>query len=115
MFDLEFYETASGKSPVADFITDLPPKMQAKVFREFDLLEEFGNQLRMPHSREMGDDLYELRIKFSSDTVRVFYFFFIRGKIILTNGFIKKSEETPTEEKQRALRYKRDYERRHPR
>lgn len=44
----------------------------------------------------------------------VFYFFRKGNKIILTNGFIKKTAATPKAELERAKRYKADYERRYP-
>jgi phage-related protein len=41
------------------------------------------------------------------------YFFFIGEKIVLTNGFVKKSQKTPRAEKELAKKYKADYERRY--
>ena len=40
------------------------------------------------------------------------YFFIVGKKAILTNGFIKKTQKTPREEKELAKKYKADYERR---
>ena len=53
-----------------------------------------------------------MRISASRDEARIFYFFLIENKIILTNGFIKKTQKTPRKEINRALEYKADYERR---
>ena len=78
------------------------------------LLEEFGNQLREPFSKPIGDGIFELRIKFSSDITRIFYFFVVDNRIILTNGFVKKTPKTPKEEIELARKYKKDYERRNP-
>ncbi len=39
--------------------------------------------------------LYELRIKFSNDIARIFYFTYYNQEIILLNGFIKKTMKTP--------------------
>ena len=72
--------------------------MQAKVFRAFLLLEEFGNQLSAPYSKYIEDGIYELRIKHGSDTVRIFYYFNYGERIVLTNGFVKKTQKTPREE-----------------
>jgi len=38
--------------------------------------------------------------------------FFVGKRIIVTNGFIKKKDDLPPEEKKRALKYQRDYEER---
>ena len=44
--------------------------------------------------------------------MRFLFFFFVGKRIIVTNGFIKKQDELPPEEKKRALRYQEDYEER---
>jgi len=54
----------------------------------------------------------ELRIQVSGDAARIFYFFFIDQTIVLVDGFIKKTQKTPSGELEKALRYKTDYERR---
>ena len=75
---VKLYEKADGKVPVLDFILNLNPKQQAKIYREIDLLEKFGNELHYPHvdtikgKKYIG--LWELRIKFASGIFRIFYF-----------------------------------------
>ena len=54
--------------------------------------------------------MFELRIKFASDISRIFYFFVVDNRIILTNGFIKKTSKTPKSEIELARKYKEDYE-----
>lgn len=41
---------------------------------------------------------------------RFLCFFFIGGKIIITNAFHKKTDKLPAGEKETALKYKKDYE-----
>lgn len=112
VFDIEFYRLENGKAPVEEFLDSLNPKMRNKAVRGLELLEEFGNTLREPNSKAMSDGLFELRIKFSSDITRIFYFFYINKKIVLTNGFVKKTQQTPPAEIELARKYKADYERR---
>lgn len=90
MFDVSYYTLPNGRKPVKDFIDSLTPKMQVKAMASIEILEEFGNQLREPYSKPMGDGIFELRIQFASDISHIFYFFFVGNRIILTNGFIKK-------------------------
>ena len=71
-----------------------------------------GSLLREPESKYVRDGIFELRIVFSNDTARVFYFFFKEKRIIVTNGFIKKTRKLPVREIERAIRYKADYEER---
>lgn len=110
MFDVEFYRLPNGKAPVEEFLDSLNVKMRNKALNSLVLLEEFGNTLREPHSKPIGDGIFELRIKFASDITRIFYFFYVGNKIVLTNGFIKKTQKTPPAEKELAKKYKEDYE-----
>ena len=66
--------------------------MKAKILRTIDLLERYGSFLPLPHSKQLtGYDLYELRVKIASDTVRLFYFH-DKGKIfVITSGYVKKT------------------------
>ena len=112
MYEVEFYKTERGNAPVEDFIRGLESKMQAKAIMAIEILAEFGNRLREPYSKFIEDGIFELRIKFSSDISRIFYFFWVDNKIILTNGFVKKSQKTPRTEIDLAKKYKKDYERR---
>ena len=112
LFDVDFYRLPNGKAPVEEFLDSLNVKMRNKALDSILLLEEFGNNLREPHSKAMGDGLFELRIKFSNDISRIFYFFCVGNKIILTNGFIKKTNKTPVSELNLAKKYKFDYEQR---
>ncbi len=113
MFDIEFYTLPDGRKPVEEFLDSLPIKMRIKAIDSLDLLEQYGNQLRMPYSKALNDGLFELRIKFSSDISRIFYFFYVGNKIVVTNGFVKKTQKTPQAELVKAQKYKKDYERRH--
>ena len=56
--------------------------------------------------------LYELRIKFSSDIARIFYFTYHNNKFVLLHGFVKKTMKTPENEIKRARKYMEDYKRR---
>lgn len=113
MFDVDFYQLPDGEKPVETFLNSLDKKMRAKALYGISILEEFGNTLREPHSKPIGDGLFELRIKFASDITRILYFFVVNNKIILTNGFVKKTAKTPKSEIELARKYKADYERRH--
>ena len=83
--------------------------MQAKIFRNLELLESRGNELREPYSKHLEDGIFEIRNKVSSDITRILYFFVIAQKIILTNGFVKKTQKTPKSEIELAKKYRNDY------
>lgn len=103
-----FYFTAdSGDSPVETFIDSLDYKTQRKFFFKVGLLEEFGPKLPYPHSRYIGDDIFELRFEGIEGAIRVLYFCFYKDEVIFTNGFIKKSNKTPKKERELAIERKR--------
>lgn len=95
-WEIEYYKTRSGQEVVKDFIDNLQENAQAKLARQLDLLEEYGNQLGMPHAKALGGGLMELRVrgKRGSQEVRVFYVFVVRKRIYLLHGFVKKSQAT---------------------
>jgi len=71
-WEIIFYKTPDGHPVVQNFIDDLPEIPRTKLVRKIDLLEEYGTQLGMPHSRPMGGGLLELRVHGKQD-VRVLY------------------------------------------
>ena len=77
MFEIEFYQLPNGTKPAVEFLDSLDTKMRAKALHSLSILEEFGNQLREPYSKQLEDGLFELRIKFASDISRLFYFWSI--------------------------------------
>ena len=108
-YEIEFYDKADGSEPAKEFILSLDKKMQAKVLRTVVLLCEEGPFLREPYSKALDDGIFEIRTKFGSDITRVLYFFVVGKKVILTNGFIKKTQKTPTSEITLAKQYRADY------
>ena len=113
MYEIILYDTEDGKCPMQELLDSLEPKLLAKTLRSIDLLEKNGPLLREPYSKSLEDGIFELRTKQGSNITRVLYFFFIGKKVILTNGFVKKSQKTLKAEKELAKKYKADYERRY--
>ncbi len=112
MFEVEFYARQGGTKPVQEFLDSLETKMRVKALNSLILLEQSGIELREPYSKPIENGIFELRIQFAGDISRIFYFFYTGKKIILTNGFIKKTQKTPHREIELAMKYKADYERR---
>ena len=100
------YIKLGNKTPVRSFVDSLDIRSQRKFFFVKDLLEEFGRKLPYPHSKYIGDDIYELRFNGVEGTVRILYFFDCNNAI-LTTGFIKKSNRTPKREKELAIKRRR--------
>lgn len=111
-FEVEFYEKADGVQPAREFLLSLDVKMRAKMAHTIKILEENGYELREPYSKHIGEGIFELRAKVGSDISRVLYFFYVGQKVVLTNGFIKKTRRTPPGEIDKARKYRADYLRR---
>jgi len=97
-FNVEYYEKPDGSFPAEEFILAQNLKMQAKLFKMLELLEEKGNELREPYSKFLEDGIFEIRAIQGSNITRVLYFFVAGKKIILTHGFVKKTQNTPPSE-----------------
>lgn len=111
-FTVEFYTSASGKTPVQEFIDSQDMRMQARILRGIDRLRVEGNQLRMPYSKALSDGMFELRVQCEGNAARVFYFFVVGMRIVMTNGFMKKTQKTPQAEIEKACSYRDEYMRR---
>ena len=108
-FTIEFYERENGDIPVEEFLNSLDKKMSAKILGIMGILQEKGNLLREPYSKHLDDGIFEIRGKVGTDISRVLYFFYYEGKIIFTNGFIKKAQKTPKSEIEKAKTYRSNY------
>ena len=110
--DVDFYELPDGTEPVREFLNSLDIKMRAKMYREIDLLVINGPELREPHSKHLEDGIFELRAIQGSNISRALFFFYVEGRIVITHGFIKKTQKTPRAQIELAKKYRADFLRR---
>ena len=108
-YSVEFYTKPDGTKPVAEFIMGLTDKLKAKTLRSIQLLQEVGPLLREPDSKSLGNGIFELRVQQKNDAARILYFFFDEKRIILTNGFVKKTQKTPPDEIEKAKKYRAEF------
>ncbi len=94
-----------------EFFVKQSKKVQAKIVWTFDLIEELEKvpETYIKHL-ENTDALYEIRVQQGSDIFRIFCFFDRGQLIVLANGFQKKTQKTPKQEIEKALKIKREYE-----
>ena len=95
-WEIIFFESLRGEMFVEEFIKSLTRATISKVTHEISLLELHGWLLRMPYSKKLTQDLYELRIR-GKEEVRIIYGF-KRNKIYMLHGFKKKTQQTPIKE-----------------
>jgi len=81
---------------VEKFIFGLEKIVLAKTLRTIDLLEHFGPELGMPHSKKIRGQLFELRVR-GRQEVRLLYVFH-KNSITILSGFIKKQQRIPLRE-----------------
>jgi phage-related protein len=108
-YKVEFYNKPDGSKPAEEFLLSLDEKMRTKMLKASAMLRTNGSELREPYSKPLGSHIFELRAQVGSDITRILYFFVVGRKAILTNGFTKKTQETPRAEIERAKIYRKDY------
>ena len=67
----------------------------------------------MPHTRSMGEGLFELRLKAAEGIARIFYCTMVGKKIVVLHQFIKKTDKTPPRELETARRRMREIKNAH--
>ena len=109
-FTIEFYETSSGRCPVRDFLDELKESDPGDFAAVMAGLAKLRNREyhRPPLSKNIGDDLFELRHVGKLNT-RLLYFFMKGRRIVLLHGIRKKTRALPSRDRQVALRRKRDW------
>lgn len=103
-------EVIAYKNYFEEFLLEQPGKVQDKIFKIIEAIETLervpSNYLK---SMEGTNGLYEARIQLASNIWRVFCFFDNGKLVILLNGFQKKTQKTPKNEIEKALRLMNQY------
>jgi len=96
-FDLEFLDSLAGKQA-------------QKVLWVLQLIEEL-EVIPRQYFKKLADSegIWEVRIQFGNDVFRLLGFFDGGTLLILTNGFAKKTQKTPSQEIALAVRRKEEY------
>lgn len=94
-----------------EFFDKQRPKVKEKIVWTIELLEDMEkiSENYLKHI-ENTDGLYEIRVQQGSDIFRIFCFFDRGQLVVLANGFQKKTQKTPKNEIERALKIKQEYE-----
>jgi phage-related protein len=114
-FTVEFYETDTGKCPVAEFLDALKesnPDDFAAVMAGLAKLRS-RNYHRPPLSKPIGDEIFELRHVGKLNT-RILYFFMKGKRIISAHGIRNKAKKIASRDRKIALERKRDWLMRNP-
>jgi phage-related protein len=104
-FTLEWYYDNNGKSVVYDYFCKSTEELQDKFFVLSKKMGDFGKIYDIRKFRNEGDGIYA----FKPQPDRYLSFFTDNKKIIVTNGFRKKTEKLPKNEKELAMKYRQNY------
>lgn len=96
-FTIEFFNAA-----VRADIDAWPPGVQASFVRIAEMMVEHGPNLGMPYTKAFGEGLFEIRARGAEGIGRAFYCALVGRRIVILHGFIKKSQETPARELDKA-------------
>ena len=86
-----YFIDEDGCKPVKEFIDSLTEKEQAKVYAYISELKNQGNNLRRPMADYLRDGIYELRPRDN----RIFYFFYLRDRVVLVHAIKKHVKKIP--------------------
>ena len=101
-FDIRFYQETSGKEPALEWIEEFNEKEQKIIGHDIKTIQ-YSWPLTMPLVKALGGGLMEIRIKLKDRQLRIF-FTLHDGAIILLHGFVKKTQKTPNNEMEIALK-----------
>ena len=107
-YTVEWYYDEKGKSASLEYFEKLTNERKRKVLQLFRLMGNMGKIRNEQKFRFEGDKIFAFKPK----PDRFLCFFFTGSKVVVTNAFEKKTKKLPSAEKERALRFKRDYEER---
>jgi len=79
-------------------IESWPADILADYARIAELLMGHGPNLRLPHSRAVGEGLFELMPRGKAGIGRAFYCFLMGRRAVVLHAFVKKSQQTPDPE-----------------
>ena len=104
-FEVEYFHPR-----VLSEIEGWPVDVLADYARLVELLIEYGPSLRLPHSRALGEGLFELRPRGRSGIGRAFYCFVLGRRVVVLHAFIKKTQQTPDRELKLARKRQKELE-----
>ena len=97
---VKFYVTASGRSPVEEFIDSLSADAKLEIADAISRLES-DSSLTMPLSRNLSNlhrGLHELKLRDRGGQIRIIYYVKKAEAIYLIHGFRKKTQQMPQNE-----------------
>lgn len=96
-WEVIYYETADGDSPVRDFLDNLPKAHRAKLFALITLLRDRGPALGFPYTSQVEGRIRELRTHYGRRLYRILYAMNSERRVVLLEAFEKDTAKVPPE------------------
>ena len=99
------------KNYFLDFYEKQPDKVQAKIEWTLNLIR-VTRQVPEKYFQHLEDTkgLYEIRVEVGNNIYRIFSFFDKGNLVVLGNAFQKKTQKTPKQELEKALKIMEEYQ-----
>ena len=91
-----------------DFYNGLDKGVQRKIDYVLTRLRH-QERVEIKFVKHIREGVYEIRVKHSGNTYRVFFIFDDGNIVVLFNGFQKKTQKTPEREIRQAIKLKNEY------
>ena len=102
-----FYQTGTGHEPVREWFKS-PPKEERKTIGADILSVQYAWPVGKPRVDNLGDGIWEIRSRLPNRIARTL-FAVVDEEIVLLHGFIKKQQQTPSQELALAKKRKTEY------
>jgi len=89
-YQIQYYSEAVQASILA-----LPATLLARYVVLSQRMQRYGANLGEPHTKALGDGLFELRLKGAEGIARVCYCTLAAQQIVMLHCFVKKSQKAP--------------------
>ena len=97
-YQIEYFST-----DLQDQILSLPDTLAARYIVLTRRMVALGANLGEPHTKAMGEGLFELRLKGAEGIARVFYCTIVGKRIFMLHAYVKKTQKTPKADLQLAV------------
>ena len=104
-FSIKWYYDIYGKSVAFEYFNNATEDLQDKFLILIKKMGDFGKIYDIKKFRNEGDGIYA----FKPQPDRYLSFFTDGKEIIVTNGFKKKTDKLPKNEKDLAIKYRQNY------
>ncbi len=89
-------------------MSSLTEQERKKVLRALLLLQT-EDKIPYHYIKYLRDGVYELRVTYGNNELRIFFIYDGDTIVILLNGFKKKTQKTPSQEINKAIKLRKEY------